>query len=177
MSRSAPLASLVDPGHCSAAAGSLSPGSPPSRSCCRSAPPAYIGATTPRVTWFGALVSHGPRSGNEVAITFDDGPNPPYTLEIARILDQYGVKGTFFTVGKALDARPDVSKALLDDGQLLGNHSYSHDAVSWLDPRYPELQQTQDAFQRNLGVCPGVLPPAPRQPHPVHVARTSPIAA
>jgi peptidoglycan/xylan/chitin deacetylase (PgdA/CDA1 family) len=125
---------------------------------------AYIGATTPRVTWFGSLVSHGPRSGNQVAITFDDGPDPPYTLEIAAILDQYGAKGTFFTVGKALDKRPDVSRALLADGQLLGNHSYSHDAVKWLDPRYPELQKTQDAFQRNLGVCPAFY----RPPHGSH---------
>ena len=125
---------------------------------------AYIGATTPRATWFGSLVSHGPRSRNQVAITFDDGPDPPYTLEIAAILDQHGVKGTFFEVGKAVVQRPDVSKALLDDGQLLGDHSYSHDAVKWLDPRYPELQKTQDAFQRNLGVCPAFY----RPPHGSH---------
>jgi len=125
---------------------------------------AYVGATTPRVTWFGSLISHGPRSGNQVALTFDDGPDPPYTLEVASILDSYGAKGTFFTVGKALDKRPDVSKALLDDGQLLGDHSYSHDAVAWLNPRYPELQKTQDAFQRNLGVCPAFY----RPPHGSH---------
>lgn len=124
----------------------------------------YIGATTPSAGWFGSLTSHGPRSGNEVAITFDDGPNPPFTLEIASMLDAHGVKGTFFTVGKALDARPDVAKALLDDGQLLGNHSYRHDAVRWLDPRYPELQDTQDAFKKNLGVCPALY----RPPHGSH---------
>ena len=125
---------------------------------------AYIGATTPGVTWFGSLIHHGPRNGDEVAITFDDGPDPPYTLQIRDILDRYGVKATFFTVGKALDARPDVSKALLDDGMLLGNHSYLHDAVRWLDPRYPELQRTQDAFKRNLGVCPALY----RPPHGSH---------
>jgi peptidoglycan/xylan/chitin deacetylase (PgdA/CDA1 family) len=125
---------------------------------------AYIGATTPSVTWFGSLIHHGPRGGDEVAITFDDGPNPPYTLQISGILDQYGVKGTFFTVGKALDARPDVSKALLDDGHLLGNHSYTHDAFHWLDPAYAELGQTQDAFNRTLGVCPGLY----RPPHGSH---------
>ena len=124
----------------------------------------YVGATTPSVTWFGSLIHHGPRGGDEVAITFDDGPNPPYTLQISAILDQYGVKGTFFTVGKALDARPDVSKALLDDGQLLSNHSYTHDAFHWLDPGYAELGQTQDAFKRTLGVCPGLY----RPPHGSH---------
>ena len=125
---------------------------------------AYIGATTPSVTWFGSLVHHGPRGVDEVAITFDDGPNPPYTLQISAILDRYGVKGTFFTVGKALDARPDISKALMDDGHLLGNHSYHHDAFRWLDPRYPELDDTQAAFKRRLGVCPALY----RPPHGSH---------
>jgi len=125
---------------------------------------AYIGATTPRVTWFGALTSHGPRNSDQVALTFDDGPNPPFSEQVAAILDQHGVKGTFFTVGKALDARPDVSRALMADGQLLGNHSYTHDAVHWLDPRYPELQKTQDSFERNLGVCPAFY----RPPHGSH---------
>ncbi len=125
---------------------------------------AYVGATTPGVTWFGGLVHHGPRDGNQVAITFDDGPDPPYTLQIRDILDRYAVKATFFEVGKAVDARPDVSKALLDDGQLLGNHSYHHDAWRWLDPRYPELQATQDVFSRQLGVCPAFY----RPPHGSH---------
>lgn len=125
---------------------------------------AYIGATTPSATWFGSLIHHGPRNGNEVAVTFDDGPNPPYTLQISAILDRHGVKGTFFTVGKALEERPDVSRALIQDGQLLGNHSYHHDAFSWLDPRYGELEETQDAFKRTLGVCPALF----RPPHGSH---------
>ncbi len=124
----------------------------------------YAGATTPRAAWFGSLVSHGPRDGNLVAITFDDGPNPPYTLEIKDILDRYGVKATFFSVGKAVDARPDVSAALLADGQLLGNHSYLHDAFRWLDPRYTELGRAENAINRNLGVCPAFF----RPPHGEH---------
>ena len=100
----------------------------------------------------------------DVALTFDDGPNDQATLAIAHILDRYGVKGTFFTVGKALDERPDISRALLADGQLLGNHSYHHDQWRWLDPRYPELQRTQDAFRRDLGVCPALY----RPPHGQH---------
>jgi peptidoglycan/xylan/chitin deacetylase (PgdA/CDA1 family) len=125
---------------------------------------AYVGATTPGATWFGALRHHGPRDNNTVAVTFDDGPDPPYTLQIRDILDAHGVKATFFTVGKALDARPDVSRALYDDGMLLGNHSYEHDAFRWLDPGYPELQRAQDAFKRNLGVCPALY----RPPHGSH---------
>ena len=120
---------------------------------------AWVAANTPTVNWFGGTISHGPRNGNAVAITFDDGPDATYTLAVRDILDAHGVKGTFFTVGKALDARPDITQALYNDGQLLGDHSYHHDYWRWLDPRYPELQRTQDAFQRHLGVCPGFFRP------------------
>jgi peptidoglycan/xylan/chitin deacetylase (PgdA/CDA1 family) len=125
---------------------------------------AYIGATTPTATWFGKLIFRGPTDTAEVAITFDDGPNPPYTLRIRDILDQRGVKATFFTVGKALDKRPDVTRALLADGMLIACHSYHHDAVSWMDPRYRELRRTDDAFVRNLGVLPAFY----RPPHGTH---------
>ena len=124
----------------------------------------WVGANSPTVTWFGSQVSHGPRDGREVAITFDDGPDDPYTLEIARILDARGAKGTFFMVGKALDRRPDIARALREDGHLLGNHSYHHDEWRWLDPRYPELDRTQGAFRHNLGVCPTFY----RAPHGQH---------
>jgi peptidoglycan/xylan/chitin deacetylase (PgdA/CDA1 family) len=124
----------------------------------------WIGANTSSATWFGDLRSHGPRTSNQVAITFDDGPNAGYTLQIRDILDHYGIKATFFTVGKALVQRPDISRALLDDGQLLGDHSYHHDAWRWLDPRYPELANTQAAFKRDLGVCPAFY----RPPHGQH---------
>jgi peptidoglycan/xylan/chitin deacetylase (PgdA/CDA1 family) len=119
----------------------------------------WVAANTPTVNWFGGTVSHGSRDSNEVAITFDDGPDDPFTLQVRDILDAHGVKGTFFTVGKALDARPDISRALLDDGHLLGDHSYHHDYWRWLDPRYPELDRTQNAFERNLGVCPAFFRP------------------
>ena len=124
----------------------------------------WVGANSPTVTWFGSQVAHGPRDVREVSITFDDGPDNPYTLRIARILDEHGAKGTFFMVGKALDRRPDIARALRDDGHLLGNHSYHHDSWRWLDPRYPELDRTQQAFRRHLGVCPTFY----RAPHGQH---------
>ena len=124
----------------------------------------WTGANSTTATWFGPVIAHGPRDRPDVALTFDDGPNARATLALAHILDQYGAKGTFFAVGKALDERPDISRALLADGQLLGNHSYHHDQWRWLDPRYPELQRTQHAFRRDLGVCPALY----RPPHGQH---------
>jgi peptidoglycan/xylan/chitin deacetylase (PgdA/CDA1 family) len=124
----------------------------------------WVGANSPTEKWFGSQVAHGPRDKREVAITFDDGPNDPYTLEIARILDDHNVKGTFFVVGKAVDQRPDIVRSLKDDGHLLGNHSYHHDSWRWLDPRYPELERTQRAVRRRAGVCPTFY----RAPHGQH---------
>jgi peptidoglycan-N-acetylglucosamine deacetylase len=124
----------------------------------------WIGANSPTATWFGSQVAHGPRDARQVAITFDDGPDDPYTLEIAGILDERGAKGTFFMVGKALERRQDIARALREDGHLLGNHSYHHDSWRWLDPRYPELERTQRVFQRHLGVCPTFF----RAPHGQH---------
>lgn len=124
----------------------------------------WTGSTNPRARWFGSLQSHGDRSVPTVAITFDDGPNPDYTLEVARILDEYGAKGTFFEVGKAVAQRPDITKALLADGQVVGNHSYLHDAVRYLDPGYPELERAERAIARETGVCPALF----RPPHGTH---------
>lgn len=124
----------------------------------------WVGANSPTVTWFGSQVSHGPRDERRVAITFDDGPDDPYTLDVARILDARGAKGTFFEVGKAVDKRPDITRALHEDGHLVGNHSYHHDEWRWLDPRYPELERTQRSLRRALGLCPTFY----RAPHGQH---------
>lgn len=132
---------------------------------------AWVGANDPTVLWFGHVFTHGDRQGTQVALTFDDGPDDPWTLEVARTLDSYGVKGTFFEVGKALDARPAIARALFEGGHLLANHSYRHDYTGWLDPRYPELQQTQDAFRRRLGVCPAFFRPPHGQRTPFMLAQ------
>jgi len=76
-----------------------------------------------------------------VVLTFDDGPHATYTDEVAAILKQYGVPGVFFQVGKNLGAvdangreslgkRAAASRRLLDGGNVLANHSYSHAMLS-----------------------------------------------
>ncbi len=120
---------------------------------------AYLGATLPDAGWFGPMITHASGRGNLLSLTFDDGPSVGYTLKVKEILDSYKVKGTFFSVGMAVAARPDISRALIDGGHLVADHSYSHDYYRWLDPRYPELQKTQDAFFRLLGVRPAFYRP------------------
>jgi peptidoglycan/xylan/chitin deacetylase (PgdA/CDA1 family) len=62
-----------------------------------------------------------------VALTFDDGPNEPYTSQIADCLDRRGIRGTFFQVGKCVERHPDVTGRLASAGHVIANHSYSHD--------------------------------------------------
>jgi peptidoglycan/xylan/chitin deacetylase (PgdA/CDA1 family) len=124
---------------------------------------AYIGANDADAAWFGKLVSHGNRNSPQVALTFDDGPSAS-TLQIAQVLDHYGVKGTFFSVGKAVASRPDITQAIAADGHLIANHSYHHDAWRWLDPRYPELASAEKLIHADTGQCPAFY----RPPHGQH---------
>ncbi len=61
-----------------------------------------------------------------VALTFDDGPHPVHTPEILDILEEYGVKATFFTIGVNVEQYNDVFRMVYDAGHEIGNHTYSH---------------------------------------------------
>lgn len=71
-------------------------------------------------------------------LTFDDGPTKEVTPKVLDVLDSYGVKATFFTLGKMLEANPDIAKDEYDRGHLIANHSYSHS--------YEELYASADSF-------------------------------
>lgn len=88
-----------------------------------------------------------------VALTYDDGPNPEYTKKLVKLLDKLGVKATFFTIGKEIEAYPQVIKQLVKSGHEVGNHSYSHQKMIWKTPKFiaEEINQT-DELLRQLGV-------------------------
>lgn len=67
-----------------------------------------------------------PTDGNELYLTFDDGPNPVTTPAILDILKQYDAKGTFFCVGENVDKHPDIYQMILSAGHAVGNHGYDH---------------------------------------------------
>ncbi len=61
-----------------------------------------------------------------IALTFDDGPKPEFCQPLLDILDRYGAKATFFVVGKEAQENPDLIKRMVDSGDEVGNHTYSH---------------------------------------------------
>lgn len=78
---------------------------------------------------------------HKVYLTFDDGPSV-YTEEILDILDRYGVKATFFVVGKETDSDKEALQEIVARGHTLGMHSYTH--------KYAELYESVDAFAQDF---------------------------
>ena len=64
--------------------------------------------------------------GRSIFLTFDDGPHEIYTPKILDILDEFGVKATFFVVGKNAERYPQIVKRIHKKGHDIGNHTYSH---------------------------------------------------
>ncbi|HKU66293.1 MAG TPA: polysaccharide deacetylase family protein [Candidatus Baltobacteraceae bacterium] len=75
---------------------------------------------------FGRTLTRGPSNERIVALTYDDGPNPPYTSRILDVLEQEHVHATFFLVGRAVQAYPAVVRRELRDGNAIGNHTWDH---------------------------------------------------
>ncbi|MEJ3744821.1 polysaccharide deacetylase family protein [Actinomycetes bacterium KLBMP 9797] len=123
---------------------------------------AGVAASAPAVaelTAAGRCLTHGARDRQEIALTFDDGPLPPFTGQVLDILDHYGVRATFFCVGMLAEAYPDAVAEIVGRGHALGNHTWSH-------PFLPELTRPQlvaqveragEAVARASGGSPPVL--------------------
>jgi peptidoglycan/xylan/chitin deacetylase (PgdA/CDA1 family) len=92
-------------------------------------------------------------SGNGVALTFDDGPNPRTTPRILATLREQDVKATFFVVGSQVEKHPDLLRQIVEEGHVIGNHTYDHANLSKLSTEQMrnELQSTQEAVDKALG--------------------------
>ncbi|MFI6760489.1 polysaccharide deacetylase family protein [Micromonospora sp. NPDC050417] len=73
---------------------------------------------------YGARLTSG---SADVALTFDDGPDPSYTQQVLDLLAEYQIKATFCMVGEQVAAHPDLVRAIAAAGHTLCNHSWSHD--------------------------------------------------
>jgi peptidoglycan/xylan/chitin deacetylase (PgdA/CDA1 family) len=101
---------------------------------------------------FGKVISRVKTDKKVVALTYDDGPNPPYTNELVKLFHAYGAKATFFVVGQEAEKHPEVIKLLYQNGHELGNHSWSHKQLIFKSMEYiiQEIEKT-DKLLRDLG--------------------------
>ena len=71
-----------------------------------------------------------------VALTFDDGPSSTRTPALLDLLNSYNVKATFFMLGEMIEKYPGIARRVLDDGHLIGNHSYNHPRLILKSPGF-----------------------------------------
>jgi peptidoglycan-N-acetylglucosamine deacetylase len=101
---------------------------------------------------FGRTLT-APRRPGEIALTFDDGPNPAWTPKLLELLDRHGVKATFFLVGKYASDESVLTRFIANNGHLIGNHTWSHPnlALTALSKVREELRNTNDALEQIIG--------------------------
>jgi peptidoglycan-N-acetylglucosamine deacetylase len=99
------------------------------------------GVFRPSSSVFYPTVSHGPRSRPEVALTFDDGPDPEVTPSILDALARAGARATFFVIGRHLEKHSAIAARAVLEGHEIGNHSWTH---SYFQNFYPTRMQADD---------------------------------
>ena len=91
---------------------------------------ALVGAGLwPRSNWLGPNIVRLPQAAaarGEVALTFDDGPDPAVTPRVLDVLDRYGAKASFFCVGARAEAFPEIIKEIVHRGHSIENHTFRH---------------------------------------------------
>ncbi len=122
---------------------------------------AYRVAENPSSQMFGKTLVSGPRDERVVALTYDDGPNPPYTNQILAVLRSEHVRATFFLVGRAVAAYPSVVRAEVRDGNAVGNHTWSHGHLVLYeeDGLRRTLERTDQAIYAAAGVHTRIMRP------------------
>lgn len=103
----------------------------------------FSGSTTEQLE--GEIINRVETRDKVVALTFDDGPTPGYAQRILDVLEQEGVRATFFLVGNAIEAWPEGARRIVEAGHEVGNHSYSHSRMILRDYDFvaSELERTE----------------------------------
>ena len=85
-----------------------------------------------------------------VALTYDDGPNPPYTDQLLDVLAKHNVKATFFMIGNRIERHPETVRRVIAEGHEVGNHTYSHPVLGFLPPSHVQrqIERTDDLLQQ-----------------------------
>lgn len=88
-----------------------------------------------------------------IVLSFDDGPDPEFTPQILKILKKENVPATFFLVGKQTLKHPDIAKELVQEGQEIGNHTFSHNddsVVNYADRTKATKLEFEFNFTQNI---------------------------
>ncbi len=127
--------------------------------------------------WRGEkLVSfwRGDPASKKIALTFDDGPHPPFTQRLLALLKQLNVRATFYLVGKKVDQAPDVVALIARNGHEVANHTYHHLNLDKMtqEGAATEIRLGNEAIFRACGKYPVMFRP-PGGHHSAHILRAA----
>ena len=108
---------------------------------------ASYGAIAPESELFGKTL-HRLADPKQLALTYDDGPNDPHTLNLLDVLAKHGVKATFFVIGKHVAAKPAIARRIAAAGHTVGNHTYTHPNLAFCN---------EERIRRELSDCEKIL--------------------
>jgi peptidoglycan/xylan/chitin deacetylase (PgdA/CDA1 family) len=110
---------------------------------------------------YSATVAVIPVQEKVVALTYDDGPNPPHTEALLDMLAQHNVKATFFLKGRNIEAFPETVKDVVEAGHEIGNHSYFHKPMIAFSESgmLEELVRTNNLIEQYIGDTPTLFRP------------------
>ncbi|MCI1777001.1 MAG: polysaccharide deacetylase family protein [Paenibacillus lautus] len=114
-----------------------------------------------RAKYKSTFLLDGPSTKREVALTFDDAPDDIFTPQILEVLKREGVRATFFVVGNRVEAHPEIVRRMVEDGHILGNHSYNHANLPKIsDEEFRnQITRTDELIQKYTGYRPTFVRP------------------
>lgn len=127
----------------------------------RTSRPAGRAIAANRLAWQHGIprtpITSLPHTGRTVTLTFDDGPDPRWTPTVLALLHQYHARAVFCLIGEHVAARPDLVRRIAQAGQVLCDHTWTHDEQL---PSRPlsvirrEIDRTAAAIRQTTGVSP-----------------------
>lgn len=109
----------------------------------------------------GKVVWRGEATGQSVALTFDDGPDPRWTGKVLDILSRHNASGTFFMLEDHVRKSSSLARRVVVEGHEIGIHGANHVSMPLLSAERLRAQivSTRDTIQHATGVRPRLLRP------------------
>ena len=121
-----------------------------------------LGVFLLRLNFFVEAHCRGKATQKQVALTFDDGPDPEATPSILKVLKQHGTRAAFFPIGTKIKDHPEIIRQIDHEGHIIGNHSFRH--FWWTNfliggALSREIRMAQEAIEAVIGKVPAYFRP------------------
>ena len=131
-------------------------------------------AMAPTSQFYGRTLVRG-ANARQLALTFDDGPDDPHTLRLLEVLAKHDVRATFFMIGRYVQQRPDIARAVVQAGHVIGNHTFTHPNLIFCSELQTRIQLSEctRAIEDTIGQTPKLFRPpfGGRRPSTLKTAR------